>query len=75
MDSVRTRSKQRAAGRKWFEGLSFSDKDRLGDEFVFGTFDWREWDNWFSSPPSRHFLAGAEEARIHWEIDLSCPQV
>ena len=72
--SIRVRGRERAAGREWFRALSPRDKDLLGDQFVFGTFDWRDWDNWFSRPPTAAFLNGAEEERIFWEIEESCPR-
>ena len=72
-DGVRWRSNQRAAGARWFNGLSYHEKDILGDAFVFGTFDWGEWG--FDRRPTAHFLSGAEQERIYWEVDHSCPPI
>ena len=59
---------QRAAGTEWFNSLQPQDKWTLGDHFVWGIFDWREWG--FQKPPSATFLNAADQARIHWEIFL-----
>ena len=56
-----------ASGQAWFKLLSTADKWTLGDQFVLGTFDWRDWDHWLSKPPSRAFLNGAEYERKLWE--------
>ena len=61
---VRQRAQQRAKGEKWFKGLSTADKFLLGDAFVLGDFDWRDW---LPSQPTGAFLAGAEYARLLWE--------
>lgn len=62
----RERFKEKARGAAWFRSLWVSDKWELGDQFVLGTFDWRDW---FDNKPSRLFLDGADEARIYWEIE------
>lgn len=62
--NARQRMAERARGAKWFHGLSRSDKGELGDAFVLGTFDWRDW---LHAKPSGAFLSGAEDERLHWE--------
>ena len=52
-------------GRRWFRDLPSDLKGTLGDDFVLGTFDWREWG--LDAKPSRMFLNGADEARMDWE--------
>ena len=54
-------------GQEWFNQLTPHDKDELGNQFVLGTFDWMDWDNWFDQPPSAAFLNGAEYERLLWE--------
>jgi len=63
--SVRQRAVEKERGRKWFRSLSRWDKDELGNQFVLGDFDWRDW---LEQKPSSAFLAGAEDERIHWEM-------
>ena len=57
--------RERAKGRRWFESLTHHEKWQLGDDFVLGTFEWREW---FDTKPSSAFLRGAEDARLYWEM-------
>ncbi len=63
---ARQAGKDRERGARWFRDLPEHLKNDLGDEFVLGTFDWRDWG--FASRPSGAFLNGADEARMHWEI-------
>lgn len=53
---------QRAKGAAWVNSLSRSDVFELGDAFVLGSFDWRDW---LTSKPSAAFLRGAEYA---WQL-------
>lgn len=64
-DSSRGRAADRAAGARWFNSLDDASKWELGDQFVLGTYDWRDW---FHDPVSSAFLNGAEEARLNWEV-------
>lgn len=63
--SIRKRAKDRKAGRQFFRKLASHDKWELGDQFVLGSFDWREW---FSARPSAAFIDGVEDERLYWEV-------
>lgn len=64
-DSISERRKEREAGRRWVASLDRHDVGELGDQFVCGDFDWREW---LGSKPSPSFLRGADDERIAREI-------
>lgn len=63
-------ARERSHGEAWFKSLVDADKWELGDQFVLGTFDWRDWADMagWSKKPSRAFLQGAETARLQWEM-------
>lgn len=64
--NVRQAMRERARARSWFQGLRRDLKDALGDEFVLGTFDWR---NWFDRRPTNVFLREVERERMLWESE------
>lgn len=61
----RDTAREKARGAAWFKTLDNVARGDLGDEFVLDLFDWRDW---FETKPSSAFLAGADEARMHWEM-------
>jgi hypothetical protein len=63
--TVRERMRERERAEEWIDSMSSHDLGELGDEFVLGTFDWRDWLN---SKPSGEFLRAADERRIYREI-------
>jgi len=63
--TVREAMKERARGREWFFSLDSTARNELGDAFVLGEFDWRDW---LSTKPSAAFLNGADDARVLWEM-------
>lgn len=64
--SVRELARERERGRRWFQSLDNFARGELGDAFVLGTFDWRDW---LSSKPTRAFLDAADDARMAWECE------
>lgn len=61
---VRGRAAECTRGEQWFSGLSIEDKWGVGDAFVLGEWDWRDW---FERKPTPSFMQGAENARLLWE--------
>jgi hypothetical protein len=59
------RDKARAAAKRFWNSLDHADRNRLGDEFVLGTFDWSEW---FDRKPAAGVLSEVDRLRIDWEI-------
>jgi len=59
----------RERGKEWFATLNAQQRNMLGDAFVLGTFDHRDWG--FENRPSAQFLNGADDARIAWELNVS----
>ncbi len=49
----------RASGKAWANGLRMDQIHALIDDFVLGTFDWRDW---LDRKPSRGFTNGAFDA-------------
>ena len=62
---MNSRKREREAGQKWFNELPNYLKWELGDQFVLGDFDWRDW---FDEKPSEAFLNAIDSARINWEM-------
>jgi len=63
VDNPRRRD-ERAAARRFIAGLSRAQLFELGDQLVWGTFDWREWMN---RRPSPAFLRALDGERIYAE--------
>jgi len=55
---------ERVAKRLW-DGLDTSERHQLGDDLVFGCFDWGEW---FERKPPRGTVNALDRMRLHWEI-------
>ena len=51
--------------RKFWNSLSEDEKNQLGDELVFGSFDWRDW---LENKPTERDLNMLDRMRIDWEI-------
>lgn len=60
------REKQKA--KRFWDGLDSRARGELGDAFVLGTFDWREW---FDAKPSKALLEEIEYQRLLWEMSTS----
>jgi hypothetical protein len=58
---------ERDKATEFFKLLSPSDRFELGDQFVLGTFDWR---NWLESKPSSLFLRELDRQRMLWEMSI-----
>lgn len=64
--NVRERMREVEKARRFWNGLDRRQRDELGDAFVLGTFDWREW---FDAKPSGALLREVDELRILWEME------
>jgi hypothetical protein len=64
--NVRETIAEKANALKFWKGLDRRDRFELGDQFVLGTFDWRDW---FTKKPSRVFLDEVDRERILWECE------
>jgi hypothetical protein len=66
MTTVRQKIKERAAGRKFFRGLTRAAKDELGNALVLGYFDWTDW---LDTKPTAAFLSEVDRERMYWESE------
>ena len=68
--TIDKRRRTQGQARRFFQGLTRAEKHDLGDQLVWGSFDWQDW---FAKKPSAAFMNALDEERIHWEIQ-SNPQ-
>lgn len=60
----RERGAEHDRARRWWAQLSPHDRWELGDQFVLGDFDWRDW---FDERPTGTFLNEVDRLRMLWE--------
>jgi hypothetical protein len=63
--TVRERNRERSKAKTWWSSLSRVEKWAIGDDLVWGTFDWREWG--FSRKPTSAFMNAVDYERTLWE--------
>ena len=51
---------------EFFNNLTNQEKDELGNQFVFGYYDWMDW---FIDPPSKEFNKELSEVWWNWNCD------
>jgi hypothetical protein len=56
---------ERDKAKTWVDALPKQHYSDLKDEFVLGTFDWRDWG--FKTKPSNAFLNEVDEQLTLWE--------
>lgn len=64
--SVRDAMREREKAKKFWQGLSRSERGEIGDQLVRGDFDWRDW---FVSKPSSALLNEVDQLRMLWESE------
>lgn len=60
--------REKKEAQKFWASLSSSDRGELGDQFVLGGFDWRDWG--FNKRPTSAFMNEVEACRLDWEIGV-----
>jgi hypothetical protein len=61
---IQTQQQADALARRIWNELSDADRWELGDQFISGSFDWREW---LTAKPSSRVLHALDYLRILWE--------
>lgn len=60
----KSQSIQDIANNFWKQ-LSPTDRDELGNQFVLGNYDWKDW--WID-PPQKGVMNEVEKLRMLWEM-------
>lgn len=64
---IHQRQREKEKAKSWWNQLSAPERFDIGDQFVWGCFNWMDWG--FSKPPSSVFLQEVDYLRILWESE------
>ena len=56
---------ERRKAKRFWDSLYRWERFELGDQFVLGSFDWRDW---METKPTNYMLNVVDELRIDWNI-------